>query len=136
VPAPTLAVAGIAALALIYLVALPTVFAALSGLSVPARIAATLALTAPLAFCMGMPFPLGLDRIAKADADFVPWAWGLNGCASVASAPAATLLSMHLGITTTIQVAVGLYVLAAWLLRPSGWPGGEPSPAGAGAGSA
>ena len=111
------AVAGIAVVALAYLVALPPLFERFSGLSGPARVAFSLALIAPLAFFMGMPFPLGLARVARADPDLVPWAWGLNGCASVVSAAAATLLTMHLGLEATVVIAVGLYLLAALALR-------------------
>ena len=64
-----------------------------------------------------MPFPLGLARVARADADLVSWAWGLNGCASVISAAAATLLTMHFGFTATVVISVGLYLLA-FLSRP------------------
>ena len=117
------AVAGIAVVALSYLVALPPLFDGLSGLSDPLRVAFSLALIAPLAFFMGMPFPLGLARVAQADPDLVPWAWGLNGCASVVSAAAATLLTMHFGFSATIMIAVGLYLLAALALRPGATDG-------------
>ena len=112
------AVAGIAVVALSYLVALPPLFEWLSDLSGPLRVTVSLALIAPLAFFMGMPFPLGLVRVARVDRDLVPWAWGLNGCASVVSAAAATLLTMHLGFSATIVIAVGFYLLAALALRP------------------
>lgn len=112
------AVAGIVVVALSYLVALPPLFEGLSDLSGPLRVTVSLALIAPLAFFMGMPFPLGLVRVARVDRDLVPWAWGLNGCASVVSAAAATLLTMHLGFSATIVIAVGFYLLAALALRP------------------
>ena len=111
------AVLGIAVVALSYLAALPPLFEALSSLSDPLRVTFSLALIAPLAFFMGMPFPLGLARVAKADPDLVPWAWGLNGCASVVSAAAATLVTMHLGFSAAVAIAVGLYLLAALALR-------------------
>jgi hypothetical protein len=111
------AIGGIALIALAYLALLPILFAALSGLSDALRVAVALALIGPLAFCMGMPFPLGLARVARADPDFVPWAWGLNGCASVVSATAATLLTMHAGFSATVVTAVGLYLVAAMVLR-------------------
>jgi hypothetical protein len=112
------AVLGIGVVALSYLAALPPLFEALSSLSNPLRVTFSLALIAPLAFFMGMPFPLGLARVAKADPDLVPWAWGLNGCASVVSAAAATLLTMHLGFSAAVMIAVGFYLLAALTLRP------------------
>lgn len=117
------AVLGIAGIALSYLVALPPLFEGLSGLSDPLRVTFSLALIAPLAFFMGMPFPLGLARVAQADPDLVPWAWGLNGCASVVSAAAATLLTMHLGFSAAVTIAVGFYLLAALALRPDATAG-------------
>jgi hypothetical protein len=79
----------------------------------PARIALSAALIAPLAFFMGMPFPLGLARVEALDARLVPWAWGINGCASVVAAVLATLLAIHLGFTAVVLMALGLYGLAA-----------------------
>jgi hypothetical protein len=111
------AIAGIAVVALGYLAALPPLFEVLSSLSDPLRVTFSLALIAPLAFFMGMPFPLGLARAAQADPDLVPWAWGLNGCASVVSVGAATLLTIHFGFSVTVVIAVGLYLLAALALR-------------------
>ncbi|GAB3346670.1 spermine/spermidine synthase domain-containing protein [Lysobacter tyrosinilyticus] len=84
---------------------------------VGARAAAGLLGLAPLAFAMGLPFPLGLARLARTQPDFVPWAWGLNGCASVIAAMAALLLAMAVGLHTTLLLALGLYVGAAWVWR-------------------
>ena len=64
---------------------------------------------------MGMPFPLGLRRVATLAPDFVPWAWGINGFASVVSAVLATLLAVHFGFTAVIVLAAMLYVAAAAL---------------------
>jgi spermidine synthase len=113
-----MAVTGIAALALGYLSVLPAVFEALASLPDAARVAVTLALIAPLAFCMGMPFPLGLSRVARTDPAYVPWAWGLNGCASVAATPAATLIAMHAGNAATMLAAIALYAAAAVAIGP------------------
>jgi hypothetical protein len=48
----------------------------------PAKIAISALLVAPLAFAMGMPFPLGLGRLAASAEALVPWAGGINACAS------------------------------------------------------
>lgn len=86
--------------------------------SVGARAMAGLLGLAPLAFAMGLPFPLGLARLARTQPEFVPWAWGLNGCASVVSAIAALLLAMAVGLRATLLLALALYVLAAWVWAP------------------
>ena len=49
--------------------------------------------------------------------DFIPWAWGINGCASVVSGILATLLAVHLGFNVVVGLAAGLYLFAALLLR-------------------
>lgn len=70
-------------------------------------------LIAPLAFFMGMPFPLGLSRVAQESPGFIPWAWGANGCASVLGAILATMLSIHFGFKMVIGLAVMLYFFSA-----------------------
>jgi hypothetical protein len=112
------AAAGIIVSALVYLFALGPIFERLAGLPDLGRVTLSLALIAPLAFFMGMPFPLGLSTVSRTDPQFVPWAWGLNGCASVVSAVLATILAMHFGFAAVIVVAAVLYGLAAFVARP------------------
>ena len=85
-----------------------------------ARALAALPTIAPLAFAMGLPFPLGLSRLAREAPAFVPWAWGLNGCASVVAAIAALLVALHVGLAATLLVALALYALGAlaWRATP------------------
>lgn len=66
----------------------------------------------PLAFLLGMPFPLGLAAMAQRDPRGVPWAWCINGCASVLAGPLSTLLAMEWGFTWLRVAAVGFYGLA------------------------
>ena len=110
----TIAVAAIAIVALAYVAILPAVFTAFIGWPDIARIAVSLALIAPLAFFMGMPFPLGLERLSAVAPGFVPWAWGINGFASVVSAVLATLLAVEFGFNAVIVLALVLYGIAAW----------------------
>jgi L-cystine uptake protein TcyP (sodium:dicarboxylate symporter family) len=44
----------------------------------------------------------------------IPWAWGINGCASVISAILATLIAMQFGFTVLVFLAIALYCVAAW----------------------
>jgi len=110
------AVGCIVAVALVYVWLLPALFAWLIGLPDAARVCASLVLIAPLAFFMGMPFPLGLRRLASNAPAFIPWAWGLNGFASVISAALATLLAIEFGFTEVVLLALLFYVLAAIVL--------------------
>jgi len=62
---------------------------------------------------MGMLFPLGLARLEASDARLIPWAWAINGCASVTGAVLATLLAIHIGFTAVVGAALVLYAVAA-----------------------
>ena len=112
-----LAVAGIVVVALLYLLILPPLFRLLVALPDAPKIAIAFLLIAPLAFCMGMPFPLALSRVSACAPGLVPWAWGVNGCASVLSAILATLLAMNIGFTCVMLLAIALYLVAAASLR-------------------
>jgi hypothetical protein len=116
-PALALAVAGIVAAAVLRLVAAPSLFRWLMPLPDTLKIAVSLVPIAPLAFFMGLPFPLALVRVAAARPRLVPWAWGINGCASVLSAILAILLAMSLGFSAVLLIAIGLYLVAAATLR-------------------
>ena len=110
-------VACIAAITLIYLLLLPALFQQLIGLADGIKVSLSFLLIAPLAFCMGMPFPIGLNRLADRAPDFIPWAWGINGFASVISASMATLLAIEFGFTVVLLLALGLYAVAAVISR-------------------
>ena len=105
--------AAIAVSAALCLSLLPWLFQHSMGLPDAVRILISAALIAPLAFFMGMPFPLGLARVAATDARLIPWAWAINGCASVSGAVLATLLAIHVGFTAVVVAALVLYGIAA-----------------------
>ncbi len=111
------AVAAIAFFTLAWIVILPWLFESMIGLGDTLRIGVSLALIAPLGFCMGMPFPLGLRQVANLAPGFIPWAWGINGLASVISAALATLLAIEFGFTVVLLLALLLYSGAAVLVH-------------------
>jgi hypothetical protein len=113
------AVVAIAALGAAYLLFLGPVFKPLMGLPGALRVVIAVALIAPMAFAMGMPFPLALGRLGESAPALIPWAWAVNGCASVLSAVLATLLAIHLGFTLVVVLAIGLYGVA-WASFPRG----------------
>ena len=113
----TLAVIAMGILALAYLAILPGLFQALIHLPDAAKIIISVALIAPLAMCMGVPFPTAMMRLAGAAEEAIPWAWAINGFASVVGAVLATLLAIHLGFAAVILLAVLIYGLACAALR-------------------
>ncbi len=114
------AVIGIVVLTVLYTVLLPPLFSAWAGWSDAGRIAVSFALIAPLAFCMGIPFPSGLQLVSDRYAAMVPWAWGINGFASVMGASLATFMAIHFGFRVLVWAAACVYILcvpALWGLR-------------------
>lgn len=93
------------------------------ALTLPARAVLVVATTAPAAFLMGMPFPLGLARLSLLAPRWVPWAWAVNGFGSVVSAALGALVAMHLGLGAMLWLAVALYGVAGWSAR--GWSPGQ-----------
>ena len=100
-----------------YLFLLGPIFTSMAAVSGSLKIVISIGLIAPLAFCMGMPFPVGLHILNKYASHYVPWAWGINGCASVVSAVLATLLAIHFGFNAVIITAVILY-LTIMMVKP------------------
>ncbi len=93
---------------------LPGVFALSLGLPLELRLVETVVVLAPLGLLMGMPFPLGIRWLERAAPGLVPWAWGVNGAASVVSSVLAALLAISFGFSTVL-VAGALCYGAAWL---------------------
>ena len=112
-----IAVAGIIILGALYSVIFDPLIAALSAWPLIGRAIAAVLLLAPLAFFMGMPFPLALRELEE---PLVPWAWGINGCASVVSPAAATLLAIDFGFTAVLWLALALYLLVLAAFPRSG----------------
>ena len=112
-PPVVLVAAGIVVVGGAYVGLLPHVFEAAQGWPTAARLAVALALLGPIGFLLGMPFPLGLKALGARAPALVPWAWGINACASVVSASLATFIALHVGFTPVLGCALVLYVLAA-----------------------
>jgi SAM-dependent methyltransferase len=106
-------VIGVCAVALLYLLLLPGLFQKLMALDFALKLVLCVALLAPLGLAMGMPFPMGVAAVAASSEPLVPWAWGINACASVIGAVLATLLAIHFGFTVVVIAALLLYVVAA-----------------------
>jgi spermidine synthase len=113
----TFAVITMGAISLFYLATLPNLFQELIHLPDAAKIIISIALIAPLAMCMGVPYPTAMTRLAETAEQAIPWTWAINGFASVVGAVLATLLAIHLGFAAVILLAVLIYALACVALR-------------------
>lgn len=86
-----------------------------------ARIALTVVLVAPLATLMGMPMPLGIRRLERSQPQILPWAWGVNGAASVLGSALALVIALLSGFNQAPLVGVAAYLGAlaiAWRWEP------------------
>jgi hypothetical protein len=81
------------------------------GLSLGFRLVVTALLLAPLGFLMGVPFPKGLHAILKPDGQSsqIPWAWAVNGAASVVASVLAALLALSFGFSWVLRLGALCY---------------------------
>lgn len=110
-----LAIVAIVATGIVYLLALPAFIPRLMGWPDAAKVVLAVLLIAPLAFPMGLPFPVALASTHRCAPRLVPWAWGVNACASVIAAILATLIAMHFGFSAVVSIALVLYGVTAIL---------------------
>ncbi len=115
--AARLGILGIVAVGLGLWLGMDSLLGVLAGSAWWARVATAAACSGALAFCMGMPFPSGPGLLARAAPALTPWAWGVNGCASVVGAALTPVLTVSVGFRATLLMAFALYVLAAVSLR-------------------
>jgi hypothetical protein len=103
---------SIVAITFIYLLTLDTLFGALIGYDMAWRQAIAFALIALLAFPMGMPFPITLEKCNDLGPHIVPWALGINGAASVLGGVLCIIIAMSVGFIAVLIFAAALYLAA------------------------
>jgi hypothetical protein len=90
------------------------------------RMLATACMLFPSGLLMGVFFPTGLQAVRSGAPNYLPWAWGINGCASVYGSFAAIVFAIGAGFTNTLLLGAFVYLLgfiAAWQF---GAPSAEP----------
>lgn len=117
------AAVGIVLLNLAWLALFPVLQSTLGPQPLALRMLTVTLLLLPLAFLMGMPFPVGLRALSGRAAGLVPWAWGINGCASVISATAVPLLAAEIGLGALILCGALGYVAIPALMPGADGPG-------------
>jgi spermidine synthase len=103
---------ALVALVMAYPILLPHYFQALLGGAILARLAASVMALAPLGFLMGVPFPSGIRLTGSVAPGLVPWAWGVNGFASVLSSILAVMLAISQGFSLVLFAGGAAYALA------------------------
>lgn len=100
---------------------LDSLFDLLITVTLLARFIAAFLVIAPAAFFMGWMLPSGMEILSREQAELIPWAWGINGFASVTAGPLAVLLSMETAYSTVLWAAAGCYLLAGGLHSSRIW---------------
>jgi len=102
----------ISALTLAYLPLLPFFLYRLVGLTTVLKALLAIAFLAPLGFVMGMPMPLGINWLRRTSPALIPWAWGMNGAASVLGSILTMVIAVNFGFNQALILAIGLYISA------------------------
>ncbi|MGC1294461.1 MAG: hypothetical protein WA869_05415 [Alloacidobacterium sp.] len=90
---------------------LPTVFQSTTDHERLLRIGISVAAIMPLGFLLGFAFPTGMRLVEAVDGEPTPWFWGINGATSVVASVLGVVLSMSLGIGTTMLISAACYLL-------------------------
>jgi len=108
----------IAALTVIIALLNPILFQALNRTEITGRIIASIAVIAPLAFFMGIPFPYGMSKININNSRYiVAYSWGINGFFSVLGSILVVILSMSFGFRVVFIASAVIYLLAMLIVR-------------------
>ena len=81
------------------------------------RFVLAMVIIGPLGYLMGFPMPSALRRLEMHTPKLVPWAWGVNGFASVLAPPLAMAIGMTMGLWVAGATALTLYLIAAVAFR-------------------
>ena len=115
-----LSLIALALCAFLSFIAFPSLFSVFLSWSFPVRVAVSLVAIFPLAFLMGIAFPSGIHWANKSNPRLLPWAWGVNGFASVITSSLCIILAVRFGFTTVSAMAGLCYVVAALALPAMG----------------
>ena len=89
---------------------------AMAGGTTFERVGTAVALLAPLALAMGMPFVIGMGIASRRAGAPTAFLWGINGAMSVVASVFGALLAMFFGINVTFGAGFVAYAVAALAL--------------------
>jgi len=109
--------AALAALLTLVILFSPAIVTHFVGLPLPWRITIAVALLAPIALVLGIPFAYGIHLLNRFNPTIVPWAWAVNGFFTVIGSILVVIVSMNLGFSIVLVAAVLIYAAAFASLR-------------------
>ena len=86
-------------------------------LPLPARALILFFIAAPPAFAMGFPFPSALMLFERERESLVPWAWALNGYASVIGSSLAGVMAVTMGYGALFLLGAACYLAAGLMFE-------------------
>jgi hypothetical protein len=113
-------VSGLVLLAAFYSFALPPIQNGLLFAPLWVRGIVTSLFLFPLGLVAGVFFPLGIRCAARVYEPFIPWAWAINGCASVTGTVLSIILAMVLGFQAVWGISVLVYAVGVGALLTLG----------------
>ena len=75
------------------------------------RVIVSILLIFPLGIIMGMPFPLGITITDQTSKALIPWAWGINGYATVIGSVLCVILALMYGFIAVVVAACCIYLI-------------------------
>ena len=104
-------------LAVLFPLSMPGLIDLVLGWPLWARLGVSLIILGPIGFLMGIPFPQGLAWIEDQAPHLTPWAWAINGCASVIASVLAAIVTLNYGFSLVMLLGAAAYGGAFLLLR-------------------
>jgi predicted membrane-bound spermidine synthase len=106
------ALLGTAAVTLVYLISMHPIFHHLIGYDLAFKMTVSVLMLTVLGFLAGMPFPIGIKLLSRRFGELIPWAWGVNGAASVLGSILATIVAINFGFNALLLAGIGTYLCA------------------------
>ncbi len=108
--------------------ALQWLLRSLIDLPFAARVVVSVAIIAPFGMLLGVPMPVGLRRLQQLHPHGIPWAWGVNGIASVLASVLGVVVAIFYGFAVASLVAAACYAFALGHVLVGRWPATAPEP--------
>jgi hypothetical protein len=102
---------GASLLIAVYALCLPPLIEALIGLGLAVKYALSALIIFPVGFIMGFPFPSAIRYLEdRGRRGLVPYAWCINGTASVVAAPLSMIVALGWGFSGVMAISSLLYL--------------------------
>jgi hypothetical protein len=101
---------------LFYIILFPALSHELFSLTIFKRIVISVFMASLVGVAMGMPFPSGIMALGRTSSHSIPWAWAINGAASVLGSALAVFVGINLGFSYAFICGVVFYGAACFFM--------------------